>query len=173
MKAVADGFEFAVITRTDDKGEPFQVWQIAMPVPEAKKNRGHIRMVRSKTGFGLRPVIAPNKAAATFEKRLRLELDAFLRADPRRAVWQALGAVFPTCDVAVEMDYDHHKERVVVSVFAMRARPKGKTGRRRDLHNILEAILDGMQTTETRTGLKLGLFANDNQVARIVQERIP
>jgi len=150
----------------------FEVWEVTMPVPEAKKNRGHIRMVARRDGYGTRPVIAPNRAAAAAENRLRLELDAFIRRRHNAGRILRDGAVFPSDDVGVSMTFDPATDRIKVRVYSLRTRPKGKTGRRRDLHNILEAVLDGMQTRDTKTGLKLGLFANDNQVAHITEKRV-
>lgn len=156
--------------RTEEGGR--RTLSFVVPVPEAKKNRGHIRMVKRSSGYGLRPIIAPNKAAVAFENRLRLELDAFLRGRLGALQTQKDGALWPSDDVSVAMTYDHNSEVIYVTVSSLRPRPKGKTGRRRDLHNILEAVLDGIQSKETRTGLKLGAVKNDNQVAHITQERL-
>jgi len=51
---------------------------------------------------------------------------------------------------------------VIVEVWSLGPKPKGKTGRKRDLQNLQEGILDGLQ------GLA---FKDDNQVVMLHMHR--
>jgi Holliday junction resolvase RusA-like endonuclease len=80
---------------------------------------------------------------------------------------EALRQQAPTCyrsrvpllqdeDAQVEMVHNVANESVDVTVRGMGPRPKGRTGRRRDVVNLPELVLDAIQRIA---------FANDNQVA--------
>jgi hypothetical protein len=116
--------------------------------PASKKNRGSIIKVNG------RPMILPNKQALRDEAEIRGILHARYGGGeaPR----------FADHDVEVRVQFEPRLNRCYVTVSPLRPRPKGFTGRRRDLANILEALLDALQGP---------LLANDNQVARIVIER--
>lgn len=67
-------------------------------------------------------------------------------------------------DDEIAADITHHVEddTCTVKIWSIGPRPKGKTGRKRDLQNIQEGILDTLQ------GLA---FVNDNQVSWLHMER--
>lgn len=116
--------------------------------PASKKNRGSIIKVNG------RPMILPNKQALRDEAEIRgLLHDRYGGTAPR----------FADHDVEVEVVFEPRFNRAHVTVKAVRQRPKGFTGRRRDLSNILEALCDALQGP---------LLTNDSQVSKITIERV-
>ena len=72
------------------------------------------------------------------------------------------GTLFGDQDIGVIIKHRVPDDTVLVEVWAMGDRPKGKTGRKRDLQNLQEGILDGLQSIA---------YANDNQVVMLQMTR--
>lgn len=70
--------------------------------------------------------------------------------------------LFGDHEVGVELTWHVPTDRVLVTARDLGPRPKGRTGRRRDVTNLPELLLDAAQ------GL---LYANDNQVAELTVRR--
>jgi Holliday junction resolvase RusA-like endonuclease len=71
-------------------------------------------------------------------------------------------AHFADNEVAVHVKYYPRTLETEVCISDMGPRPKKYSGRRRDLQNVLEALLDALQGP---------ILINDNQVSRITVER--
>jgi hypothetical protein len=126
----------------------FEPLTLSIPfLPASKKNSQQILRRRS----GRRFVRASDQAVAD---EAAVHLLARSAAGP--------GVRFGDRDVAVRMVAYPLKQRVEVTVTDAGPKPKGSTGRRRDLHNLAEVILDALQGVA---------FENDNQVARLEMER--
>jgi Holliday junction resolvase RusA-like endonuclease len=116
-------------------------------VPESAKNSRRIVVVR-----GMPRIIASKKAL-----------------QQERAIKQALQLVFARgplwSDQDIGMRIEHHvlAGTVRAVVEPLGPRPKGVTGRRRDLHNLSVMIPDTMEGF---------VFSNDNQVSKLAMERI-
>jgi Holliday junction resolvase RusA-like endonuclease len=65
---------------------------------------------------------------------------------------------WPTQDVAVTITYRPRQDVCTIEVIPMAERRKGFSGRRRDIANLAEVILDALQGS---------VYTNDNQVARL------
>lgn len=111
--------------------------------PQSKKNRGRIAK------HGQRLFFLPNPVALKQEKAIRAHLEAQL--------WGACPH-FGEDDVRVIATYHARRDWLDITVEHVRPRPKGFTGRSRDLGNVLEVVFDAMQGP---------VYANDNQVAEI------
>jgi len=72
------------------------------------------------------------------------------------------GSLFGDDDVAVRVRYDADKELCHVRVQSMGPKPQGRTGRSRDLQNLIEAICDGLN------GIA---WDDDRQVTVVVMRR--
>ena len=114
-------------------------------VPASKKNRPMIW----RPGQGTRPIIVPSKEAQRDEKAIK-ELTERLAGDA--------APIFGDDDVVCSICYRASAGKVDVTFKRLRPRPKGFTGRRRDISNIPDAILDGSQGA---------IYHNDNQVAEL------
>ena len=73
-------------------------------------------------------------------------------------------------DVAVRMLYHARTENLVVEVRSAGPRPKGFAGRKRDLHNMADLVLDGLQLD--RAKFFGGAYDDDRQVVRLELERV-
>lgn len=116
--------------------------------PDSKKNRGQV--VR----YGDRYSYRPNPVALAQEQRIR----EFLTHE----LWGACPH-FDDHDVRVVVGHHARSDELEVCVEDIRPRPKGFAGRRRDLANLLEVVLDAMQGP---------VYQNDNQVAEIEIRRL-
>lgn len=116
--------------------------------PDSKKNRGQVVRYGQRLGF------RPNPVALAQEERLREFLVYGLVGDCPH---------FGDNDVRVTITHHAREDEVDVLVEDLRPRPKKFAGRRRDLANIAEVILDAMQGP---------VYANDNQVAELVMRRM-
>ncbi len=67
-----------------------------------------------------------------------------------------------SCELSVTIDKDQDITHVAIREIG--PRPKGKTGRRRDIQNELGLVCDALE--------RAGIVANDNQFARILVTRI-
>jgi len=123
---------------------------IDIDTPASGKNR------RQLVWIGGKPRLIKSKEANRTAKHTRSRaIKAMAKRD---------APVHPTDDVEVVMRYYVAEERCTVSVRSLRPRPKGRTGRKRDLSNLPDVVLDAIQGFA---------YANDNQVARLIVERIP
>ena len=128
----------------------FQIEPIRFRVaaPDSKKNRGQVVRYGSRLGF------RPNPVALAQEERIREFLTYELWGDCPH---------FGDNDVRVTITHHAREDEVDVLVEDIRPRPKGFSGRRRDLSNIAEVILDAMQGP---------VMKNDNQVVELVMRRV-
>jgi len=126
---------------------PVDPIEFSLPAPDSKKNRGAVIKIAGHYS------ITPNPVAKEQQRRLRDHLFLALGAHPH----------FGDHDVRVEVDYVPREDEVLVRVSDIRERPRGFTGRKRDLANLLEVILDAMQGP---------VYHDDNQVAEIAMQRI-
>lgn len=127
------------------------------PAPDSKKNRGRVvawgkpcPVCRQRPHHGFRP----SGVALAQEERLRDYLVGELWGDCPR---------FSDHDVRVVVGYHARGDICEVRVEDLGPRRKGFSGRKRDLANLLEVLLDAMQGP---------LYANDNQVAEIEMRRL-
>jgi len=130
-------------------------------VPAALKNRPRLGRIRRRGRMvaNIRPSLE-----AEADKRGLCEL---LRRDLGRS---GVGAPrFADHDVAVSIVHHARAGCVDVMVEDRGPRPKGTAGRKRDLHNIAELILDAMQADEDQ--MFGGLYENDNQVVELTMRR--
>ena len=123
-----------------------------IPVPASPKNS---RIIVRGRG---RPTSLPSKAARKSVEQIRAAafraLDSYPELD---------GALFADHDVGVEITHHVEDDTCTVKVWSLGPRPKGKTGRKRDLQNLQEGILDTLQ------GIA---FNHDNQVCLLQMKRV-
>ena len=123
--------------------------RFTVPVPSSSKNSRIL--TRTKSG---KMKSLPNRRA----ERSKAEI--------RAAAIQAMGGIFPVIetDDDIEVHIIHHvpTDTVTVEVISLRPKPKGKTGRGRDLDNLASTVLDAL------SGLAYG---DDRQVALLHVER--
>lgn len=126
------------------------------PPPDSKKNsREILRFGATCPRCHQKPYVKqrPSRIALAQEERLREYLTHELWGDVPR---------FADHDVGVVIAHHARSDLLEVSVEDLGPRPKGFTGRKRDLANLLEVLLDAMQGP---------LYANDNQVTEIEMRR--
>lgn len=123
---------------------------------DSKKNRGQvIGFGRPCRACGRKPRYSyrPNPVALQQEERIR------------EFLWRRFGDDAPHFgddDVRVEITFRPRDDAMDVAVEHVRSRPKGFSGRRRDIANLSEALLDALQGP---------VIANDNQLAELVIRR--
>ena len=138
-----------------ESGEVRQVrLTFTIPVPASTKNSR--RLIRR----GRRVTSLPSKRAEVSMKQIRAAAIEALEQ------WQEYAApgetLFGDDDIGVVIRHRVPDDTVVVEVWSLGPRPKGKTGRKRDLQNLQEGILDCLQ------GLA---YKDDNQVAMLHMHR--
>ena len=125
--------------------------EFEIPTPPSLKNGMAIGRGKLRRGEPVRLAM----------RQIRAEAEAAaIAAEGMEALEHPL---FDDDDVAVEIDYHPRNEVVVVRVTSAGPRPKKFTGRKRDLQNLQDGILDALQGV---------LYANDNQVADLKMRRI-
>lgn len=131
-----------------------------IPVPASTKNSR--RILR----HGRRTIVAKSAAAmASIRQIKRAAADALHQRGLRPPSDIIEGkSLLGDDDIAVDITHLVTEDRVHVVVKSVGQRPKGKTGRKRDLQNLQEGILDALQ------GI---LFDNDNQIVELRMRRIP
>jgi len=136
------------------------VFTFTIPVPPSTKNS------RRLLKHGRRTIVAKSAAAT---RAMRSIQDLAIQELHRRAlrppsIIMSGGTLFSDDDVAIDITHNVEADTVTVSVWSAGPRGKGKTGRKRDLQNLQEGILDALQ------GI---LFENDNQVTELRMRRAP
>jgi len=125
-----------------------------IPVPASTKNSR--RIIRR----GNRTYSLPSKRAEESMREIRAAAIKELEK------WQDYAApgetLFGDDDIGVVIRHRVADDTVIVEVWSLGPRPKGKTGRKRDLQNLQEGILDGLQ------GLA---YKDDNQVVMLHMHR--
>jgi Holliday junction resolvase RusA-like endonuclease len=136
--------------------EPRLVLAFSIPVPPSAKNQKRAGVSRTGRAFQYRPSSVKN---ATHSIRAHAMVAA--------RNWHGQEALLPDDDVEVRIEHvlgaEEADDIVQVRVYALGPRPKGRTGRRRDVTNIPELVLDALQ------GIA---YANDNQVTKLTVERV-
>lgn len=127
-------------------GERSLVLELAF-MPKAKKNRPRL------VDIGDRTIMATSDASRTDQAAMKRMLAAAI--DEGRVLW-------PDDDLEATFTLHMRSERCSVRVRSIGPRPKGFTGRRRDIANVPEAVLDAMQGS---------VMGNDNQVATLIVRR--
>lgn len=125
-----------------------RAWLFLQFISAAKKNR---QRVFSRPG--LPPIVSPSDEARGDDKAIR------------RFCIEALGEgriLWPDDELECRMTVHMRSKRVTCMVRSIGPRPKGFTGRTRDVSNLPELILDAMQGS---------VFGNDNQVGRLTVVR--
>ena len=117
--------------------------------PSSGKN--NLRIFQRKAG----PSFIGHKSSVATEKAA---LIAYIQQAVARQRWRILEDE----SVCLEIEHDADTDTVTARVSVLAPKPKGRTGRKRDLHNITDLIADAMQ------GI---VFTNDNQVGRVVLAR--
>lgn len=130
------------------------VVRFTIPVPASSKNS------RRVFRHGGRIILAKSAAAVTSQRQVR---------DAAASALVALGITLPPGstlfgddDLDVTIEHLVEQDACVVTVQSAGPRPKGRTGRKRDLQNLQEAVLDALQGE---------LFDNDNAVVRLTMKR--
>lgn len=132
------------------QGSPAGVIKIVLPfVPESGKNRRNLAIINGV------PRSFPNAKA-------KRQADWIKRA-VQAAALGGLIKPFDDCDLAMRIEHCVTEDSVVIFVWKCGERPKGKTGRKRDLHNLSVLIPDALQGV---------LYHNDNQIALMMLERV-
>lgn len=116
--------------------------EFRLPTPDCKKN--NMQVIRIG-GFSR---LKPKKHIVQQEEAIKLHLMSVLPVYPH----------FADRDVAVHIIHYARSDELEVCVIDRGPRPKGFTGRRRDLHNTTDVLMDAMQGA---------VFANDNQVVEL------
>lgn len=129
--------------------DPLTALEFDLPSPPVNKKNRH--MIHRR---GSRRWIGPTPEARESENSIAM------RADYARRT-QGL-PVLDDEDVRVEIRHHVPSDTLTVRVEPVGPRPKGKTGRKRDLIGMAETILDAMQG---------GVYRNDNQVVELVLRR--
>lgn len=126
--------------------------RVTVEAPDSKKNRGSIiswgpkcRHCGKRERYSYKPGAKPKAQ----EKAIGLQLDDQVEERPH----------FGEADVIVRATHHARSDIVDLEFSHLRPRPKGFAGRRRDLANLLDVLLDAAQGS---------VFKNDNQVAGIV-----
>lgn len=133
-----------------------QTLTFTIPVPPSTKNSRRILK------HGRRRIVAKSKAAMSAMRSIQ---DLAIQELHRRALRPPpFNPLFGDDDVAVDITHNVEADTVTISVWSAGPRGKGKTGRKRDLQNLQEGILDALQ------GI---LFENDNQVTELRMRRAP
>lgn len=130
--------------------EPTTVLEFDLAVPPVNKKNRH--MIHRR---GSRRWIGPTPEARESENSVHFQADYARRAHG-----------FPTLedeDVRVEVLHHVQSDTLTVRVEPIGPRPKGKTGRKRDLIGMAETILDALEGA---------VYRNDNQVAELVLRRV-
>ena len=123
-----------------------------IPVPASTKNSR--RLIRR----GKRVMSLPSKKAEVSMRQIRAAaMEALRHYDVAPGE-----TLFGDHDVGVVIKHDVPSDTAIVEVRSLGPRPKGKTGRKRDLQNLQEGILDGLQ------GLA---YVDDNQVTMLHMTR--
>lgn len=134
--------------------------QFTIPVPPSSKNSRKLR----RSGAKCPACKQPSGPVIMYRPSEVLEATAEIQAAAREAMLNCgySKPLFPDDDVAVQMEHEVLQDVVHVTVSCLGPRPKGRTGRKRDVVNVPELVLDALQ------GLA---YANDNQVADLSVRR--
>lgn len=125
-----------------------------IPTPASTKNSRRIL----KAGNG-RMIVAKSSKAVQSIRSIKSAAVQVLQEHG----WAGVGTPFGSDDLRVEIEHHVETECVMVTVSSLGPKPtKGRTGRKRDLQNLQEGILDALQ------GL---LYDNDNQVTELIMRR--
>lgn len=135
----------------------FTTISFLIPTPASTKNSRRI----FKAGNG-RPIVA--KSAAAIQSIRQIKAHAYRALQCLGAHLESGSSLFGDDDIRVSIQHLVEEEVVLVKVSSAGPRPRGKTGRKRDLQNLQEGILDALQ------GI---LFDNDNQVVELMMHRHP
>lgn len=125
-------------------------------VPAAKKNRPRILWRRHRHGKRV-PYVAPSEEAEGDENEITMLVRQAI------ALRGLSRPVFRDHDVRVEFTYLARSGLLDFEVIDLAPRPKGFTGRQRDVQNIPAVVLDALEDE---------LFVDDNQVAEMTIRRI-
>ena len=118
-------------------------FKMTIPVPASKKNRQRIWRVKGK------PFITMSAEAKIQQETLH-----------DYALFLLKGEVMPfgDDDISASIRYRARRKMIDVELRRMNPRPKGFSGRQRDISNIPEVLLDALQGA---------LYKNDNQISRL------
>lgn len=125
-----------------------RAWLFLQFVTTTKKNNQRVL-----TNVGPRPFVTASSEAIGDDKAIR------------RVCIEALGEgriLWPEDELECRMTVHMRSKRITCMVRSIGPRPKGFTGRTRDVSNLPELILDAMQGS---------VFGNDNQVGRLTVVR--
>jgi len=122
-----------------------------VPRPSSVKNRRVLTMIDGK------PRSFPSSKAQKDTKAIR-SAAAFACNEFRKRL-----PLFGDDDVGIEVTHNVADDTCEVRVWSMGPRPKGKTGRKSDLHGLIELLADALQ------GIAM---QNDNQVVEVRMRRV-
>ena len=129
----------------------------SIPVPASTKNS---RILVRGRG---RPMSLPSKAARRSVEQIRAAVIRVVEEGLAAGLLEARGpTLFGDDEIAVDVTHNVQDDTVSVKVWSIGPKPKGKTGRKRDLQNLQEGILDTLQ------GI---LYSNDSQVSWLQMTR--
>lgn len=86
-----------------------------------------------------------------------------VRAAAAQAMAETQHPGFGDDNVGVAFQHDVREEQLRVWIWSLGPRPAGKTGRKRDLQNLQEVVLDAAQGV---------VFDDDNQVDWLLMQRV-
>jgi hypothetical protein len=128
--------------------------RFVIPTPPSSKNTQKMRVIPGgKKGLGIPIRYRPSEVIEATEGIQRAAIGALRAQAPQ--FFAERRPLFEDDDVAVSMVHNVWNETVDVVVSQIGSRGKGRTGRRRDVVNLPELVLDAIQKIAYR---------NDNQV---------
>lgn len=129
--------------------------RFVIPTPPSSKNTQKMRVIPGgKKGLGIPIRYRPSEVIEATEGIQRAAIGALRAQAPQ--CFAERRPLFEDDDVAVSMVHNVWNETVDVVVSQIGSRGKGRTGRRRDVVNLPELVLDAIQKIAYR---------NDNQVS--------
>lgn len=157
--AVNELRELRALVAARDPGVP--VLRFTIERPPAKKNEKQARRVGTPCGSCKLPMGPVVQYDSHEVKKSVVQIQdvavAALRTQQPEC-YRARRALLLDEDVRVEMVHHVHAEALEVRIYNAGPKPRGRTGRRNDVANLPEIVLDALQ------GIA---FHNDNQVTRL------
>ena len=131
--------------------------EFEIPVPVSSKNS----RILTRDGSG-RPRSFPSRAARRSMEQIRSAAHQAVDKARKSGDFKDDGPLFGDDEVAVEVTHVVPTDKVTVKLRSLGPRIKGKSGRRRDIQNCPEGVLDALE------GI---IYKNDNQVGALLVRR--
>lgn len=136
------------------RAESMTTINFTVPVPPSLKNGMRLGRRWGSRRVSLRRSGAVNRALREIQQAALNAIDGAPKPDG--------ASLFGDDDIAVAIHHNVLLDRLEIEVTSWGPRPKGKTGRKRDLQNLQDTVLDALQ------GI---LYDNDNQIVILNMRR--